>query len=204
MSADFPVPPRVVVVGTSSAGKSTLAIRLACALGVERIELDALYWAPGWKPKSAEEFVSLVTAATSADAWVADGNYGATRQIVWSRANAIVWLNYSLATVLWRGFRRSVSRAIARNELWHGNRESFRRTFLSRESILVWIATTHRRRTRELRRLRESNQYPHLSWHEFTSPRQADDWLQSHERCSSLARAEILFKPQSHRDTEIK
>jgi adenylate kinase family enzyme len=37
-----------VVVGTSAVGKTTLAAALSRRLGVPHIELDALYWGPGW------------------------------------------------------------------------------------------------------------------------------------------------------------
>jgi len=38
---------RLVVVGTTGAGKSTLAKRLSETLGLNFVELDALYWEPG-------------------------------------------------------------------------------------------------------------------------------------------------------------
>ena len=40
---------RIVVVGTSGAGKTTLARRIAALLMLPHIELDAINWQPGWR-----------------------------------------------------------------------------------------------------------------------------------------------------------
>jgi ABC-type branched-subunit amino acid transport system ATPase component len=40
---------RIVVVGTSGAGKTTLARRIAALLELPHIELDAINWQPGWR-----------------------------------------------------------------------------------------------------------------------------------------------------------
>jgi adenylate kinase family enzyme len=40
----------MVVIGTTSSGKSTLAKRLSERLGLDFIELDALYWRENWTP----------------------------------------------------------------------------------------------------------------------------------------------------------
>jgi chloramphenicol 3-O-phosphotransferase len=61
---------RIIVVGPSCAGKTTLAERLAELLGVPFVELDALYWKPGWEESSDEEFVPRVMEATAGDGWV--------------------------------------------------------------------------------------------------------------------------------------
>jgi adenylate kinase family enzyme len=173
----LPDSPRVVVVGTSASGKTTFAARLAASLGVPRVELDELFWGPDWQSKPAAEFVRLTEQATAGGRWVVDGNYAIARECIWPRANTIVWLNYGMPRVLWQGLRRTVGRAVSGAELWHGNRESFRRAFLSKDSILLWIVTTHRRRTREFAQLRRSNRYPHLTWLEFRRPDQAEGWL---------------------------
>ena len=73
---------RVVVIGTSCAGKSTFAQALADISDLPRIELDALHWGANWQPKSSEEFRRLVAEAASAESWVADGNYGVVRELV--------------------------------------------------------------------------------------------------------------------------
>jgi len=173
----LPGAPRVVVIGTSSAGKTRFARTLARGLSVPYVELDELHWAPHWTEKSDAEFSRLVASAISGSAWVADGNYGVVRDVVWPRANVVVWLNYSFAVVFWRGLRRSIERGVSRTELSHGNRESFRRAFLSKESILLWILTTFSRRRLEFADLQKSVKYAHLKWIEFRRPSEASRWL---------------------------
>jgi adenylate kinase family enzyme len=170
---------RIVVVGTSGAGKSVLGARLAASLGAAFIELDELFWGPDWEPKPKEQFVSLVRQAAAGERWVVAGNYSSARHELWSRASAIVWLNFSLAVVLGRVVVRTMRRLLRREVLWHGNRESAVRTLFTRESIIWWTLTTHRQRRRQFAELRSSGQYPHLRWYEFTRPSEVERFLAS-------------------------
>jgi adenylate kinase family enzyme len=80
---------RIVVVGTSGAGKTTLARRIAIRLELPHIELDAINWQPGWydlSRRDPDEFVRRVAKAIQADAWVLDGNYSLVHDQVWRRA----------------------------------------------------------------------------------------------------------------------
>ena len=110
---------RLVVIGVSGSGKTTFAGQIARKLSLPHIELDALYWEPDWQASSRPVFRGRVQAATAAEAWVVDGNYSHSRDIVWSRASHLVWLDYSLPRVMWRellgaSFRnRSYGEAIA-------------------------------------------------------------------------------------------
>lgn len=174
----LPASPRILVIGTSSAGKTTLADALSRSLAISRIELDELFWSPGWKPKPSQEFLELVRRAAAGQTWVADGNYSSVRPVLWPRANVIVWLNYPLPLIFWRGLVRAIRRCCKREVLWHGNTESFRRTFFSRESILVWILTTHGRRAREFRELQQDPRHAGVAWLEFRSPADTAAWLQ--------------------------
>jgi adenylate kinase family enzyme len=56
---------RVVVVGTSCAGKSTFAQSLAAARGCAFIELDDLHWSPDWTPRPPAAFLQSVEAAAA-------------------------------------------------------------------------------------------------------------------------------------------
>ena len=169
-----PVAERILVIGTSCTGKSTFARSLAAKTGLPLVELDALYWEPGWKPADPESFRRRVLESTSGDGWIVVGNYGTVRDALWSRATTVFWLNYGFALTFSRALRRTIRRALIREELWNGNRESIRRSFFSRESILWWVITTHRRRREEFTRLRASGDYPHLRWVEFRRPRQVE------------------------------
>lgn len=168
---------RVVVIGTSCAGKSTFAKSLASAKGIAHIELDELHWGPNWMPVPPHEFLQSVVNAAEAQSWIASGNYAHVRSVLWSRATTIVWLNYSFPVVLWRGIKRTIRRAITREILFHGNRESFRLSFLSKESILWWIITTFHHRRREFETLRSSIEYRQIQWLEAKSPDVAQQLL---------------------------
>lgn len=170
---------RIVVIGTSGCGKTVLARHLAHSLACPYVELDELFWGPRWMPKPEEEFRRLVEAATRMPRWVVDGNYGRVRDILWPRATTIVWLNYSFHRVLLRSLRRTLARMITREPFWHGNKESFRHTFLSRESILLWVIRTFHRRRKELAGVRASGKYSHLSWVELRRPADAEPYLRS-------------------------
>lgn len=177
-----PEPPplaRVVVVGTSGAGKTRFARDLAAMHGLPHVELDALHWAPHWTPRRADEFVADVRAAAAGACWVADGNYSAVRGILWPRATHVVWLNYGRFTVLSRVVLRTVRRAFSRQPLWAGNRETLGRALFSRHSIVLWSLTTYGRNCHRFAALRADPQFGHLVWHELRSPRQAREYLRA-------------------------
>ncbi|MCA0240654.1 MAG: toxin [Proteobacteria bacterium] len=164
---------RYVVIGTSGAGKSTFARLLAAATGGRYVELDRLHWAPGWTERPRSEFSQAVAQATAGPAWVVDGNYSAVRDIVWPRASHVVWLNFSRRIVFSRIVRRTARRALFRQTLWHGNRESIGRAFLSKDSIIWWSISTYGKNRSKYRALRASGAFEHLQWHELRTPAEA-------------------------------
>ncbi|MFN2520321.1 MAG: AAA family ATPase [Candidatus Limnocylindria bacterium] len=172
---------RVSVVGTTGSGKTTLARALAERLGVSATEIDALFWGPAWTAARRDELRVRVGAAAAADAWVIDGNYSASRDLVWSRADTVVWLDYPLPLILFRLLRRIVARIRSGAELWPGtgNRETFRNAFLSTDSLFVWALRTHfvRRRRYFAALLRPEN--AHLEVHRFRRPAEAARWLRA-------------------------
>lgn len=140
---------RIVVVGNTGSGKTTLARHLATVLQVPHVELDALFWEPNWTPAAVDVFRGRVAAAVSGAGWVVDGNYGKVRDLVWGRADALIWLNYPLWVNLWRLLRRSIWRSVWQPDLWNGNRERLRNQSLNWDSLFVWAVKTSRRRRRE-------------------------------------------------------
>lgn len=169
---------RILVVGTTGTGKTALAARLARRLGYPHVELDALHWGPGWTPVPVEVFRERVGRATRGPCWVVDGNYSVVRDLLWPAADTLVWLDFSLAVILWRLVRRTLRRCILREPLWNGNRESFRQA-LGRNSILLWALRTYRQRRRNYPELLVRPEYRHLSVVRLRSPREAEAWLRA-------------------------
>ena len=136
---------RISVVGNSGSGKTTLAAAIAAALGVPHLELDAVFHQPGWQPLETELFRARVEEFVAQDAWVTDGNYSAVRDLVWQRADTVVWIDPPRRVVIWQLARRTLRRMITREELWNGNKESWRYLFCldPDRSILVWAWTRH-------------------------------------------------------------
>lgn len=142
-------PRRIVVIGTSCSGKTTLARKIAQQLAIKHIELDELHWLPDWQEREPVIFRQLVEEAIAGDSWVVDGNYSIVRDILWPRATMIVWLDYPFSTVLFQAVKRTVTRVITRQTVCAGNTESFRLAFLSRESIIWWVLETYHKRRQE-------------------------------------------------------
>lgn len=169
---------RITVVGTSASGKTTLARRLAEALDIPHIELDALFWQPDWTPAHQEDLRARVTEALAGDAWIVDGNYSAVRDIIHARADTLIWLDYSLPLVLWRVTSRTTRRLITRAELWNGNRESLRSVF-SRDSIILWALTSWGKNRHRYDALFAQPDAVRFQLIHLRSPRETRRWLES-------------------------
>ncbi len=168
---------RVSVVGSSGSGKTTFARRLAARLGVPHIEIDAIYWGPDWSSLETETFRCRVSDATAVEAWVCDGNYSKVRPIVLARADTVVWLDVPLRTCLARMLRRTAHRIRSGEELWAGNRESWRQVFIGREALFWWLITNHRRNRRNYELRFSAPESSHLQVHRFRSSVEANAWL---------------------------
>lgn len=170
---------RIVVVGTSGTGKTTLARQLAGRLGHPYVELDALHWDANWTMASLPLFRERVAQALSGAAWVADGNYAKARDLIWPRAELVVWLDYGLPLIFWRLLRRSLRRAVLHEELWNGNRERLHHQFWSRDSLFLWAWQSQRRHRAEYPRLLLQAEHAHLALIHLRTPGATRAWLAS-------------------------
>jgi hypothetical protein len=172
-----PLGKRIAVVGTTGSGKTTLARELARRLGYPHIELDALHWETNWTEAPLDVFRGRVDAALRGETWIIDGNYGKVRDIVWSRADTIVWIDYSLPVIFWRLWWRTLKRIATREELWGGNRENTRNAFFSGNSLFLWVLTSRPRHRGDYPILLQKPEYAHLKLVRLNSPRETDTWL---------------------------
>jgi len=156
-----------------------LAVALATALGAPHVELDAIYHQPGWVPLSEDDFCARVAAATATGSWVVDGNYSVVHEVVWERADTVVWFDLPYAIVLGRTIRRTIRRVITREELWNANKEPFSNLWSlnPEKSIIAWAATRHRVYHRRYAQAERDPRWGHLRFVRLRSQAEADAFL---------------------------
>ncbi len=175
--APRPLGRRIAVLGMTASGKSTLAKQLARLIGVPHVELDGIVHGPNWVDLPDEEFRARTADALSGDGWVVDGNYSAVRDLTIGQAETVIWLDYPIIIPLWRVFPRTLRRIIRREELWNGNRETWRGALFSRDSLVIWIVTKHHTRRREFAAVFGAPEHAHRILVRLRSPRATARWL---------------------------
>lgn len=173
---------KIAVVGTTGSGKSTLASQLGNELDLPWIELDSLFHLPNWEEESTERFRVKLSSAmdmgiASRGGWIVDGNYTSkVGDLVVSQADVVFYFNLPRAVVLYRVLKRSLMRSLRKQELWHGNRESFRNLFSVKpeRNVVLWSFRTHKRRRVQLLAQAQSAPSNQL-WIEITSRKQVNE-----------------------------
>lgn len=178
---------RINIVGTSGSGKSTFAKKLAEKIGIDYYEMDALYWKPNWLESTDEEFFQVISDVVKRPRWVLDGNYNRTVPIKWQSVDTVIWLDYSFQRTVFQAIRRAVSRVVGREELWpnlaldksSGNRETFKRSFMSKDSIILWTLKTYKRNRCRYEAMMSNPDYQHIRFIQLRSPAEAEQFLKS-------------------------
>lgn len=136
---------RISIVGVPGSGKTTIGRQLAASLDVPFVELDAIFHQPGWEALPRDLFRERVSEALDAGGWVVDGNYSAVKDLVWQRADTVVWLDLPRRTVMRRVILRTLRRSITRQSLWNGNREPLTNFYRldPEKNIIRWTWVKH-------------------------------------------------------------
>ena len=173
---------RVVVIGNTGSGKSTLGAALAQRIGVVYVDADDLFWLPGWVEVDNDQFRAELDAASSAEQWVIVGNYlSRAVDVTWPRADTLVWLDLPLPLVISRSVRRTAKRGITREVVCNGNREKLR--FLLPERLSgekpLWSYAIDHHRTQRTRIEDLIAQHDHLTVHRLRSRAEVSRFLGS-------------------------
>lgn len=97
---------RVLIIGSGGAGKSTLAVRLGEATGIEVIHLDRLHWLPNWTEPPKDEWRKIVEDALKKEIWIMDGNFGGTMEMRLAACDTVIYLDFPRAICLYRALKR--------------------------------------------------------------------------------------------------
>ena len=167
-------PQRILISGTSGAGKTTLAIEVASVLGLPRTELDALHHGPNWTPR--DTFIADVRHLAQQPEWITEYQYADARPILLEACDLIVDLALPRALVMRRVIGRTVRRSVGREVLWNGNVEPPLRTiFTDPDHVVRWAWKTHRRGSERIAVIERER--PDLAIVMLRSPREVAVWL---------------------------
>ncbi|SEG06252.1 shikimate kinase [Vibrio hangzhouensis] len=166
---------KINVVGTSGSGKSTFSRMLADKLNYPHLEMDAMFWKPNWQESTDQEFFATLESKLADELWVLDGNYNRTVPIKWQHVDTVVWIDYSFSRTLYQAVKRAFLRSITKQELWPqtGNVESFRKSFLSKDSVILWTLKTYKSNRVRYQQAMSNPEYRHINFIRITSPKKA-------------------------------
>ena len=99
---------RIMILGSSASGKSTLACQLEGITGVKAVHLDRLFWNPGWVQTLGDETERKVIDAANSESWIIDGNYSRTMEYRLERASSVIYIDFNRYICIFRALRRWV------------------------------------------------------------------------------------------------
>lgn len=170
---------RILIVGRTGSGKTTLARELAAALGVPHVELDSLYFGQDFSRAPLSVLRDRTSAAIAGDRWVTDGNKRAVRDLVWPFADTVIWLDYPVYVSLWRLAKRARTRtsALRAQASQTGRRAGLPRQMVAAASGVLTALRSHRGQRREYPRMFAQPANQHLAVARLRSPRATRQWL---------------------------
>jgi adenylate kinase family enzyme len=178
MTIFYPRRQRVAIIGLPGAGKTTLAHRYAEVSGLPHIELDALYWEANWTRIDPDCFRQCTTQALKPERWLVEGNQVAIYDLIFARAEMLVWLDPPLPIMMQRLLARTLKNLFSNATLWSGNKEEWRRHFLTRESIFLKLAKSYTSRRQMILTQLKQPQYRQLELIHLRSPQAVQSWVE--------------------------
>ncbi|MFF0505170.1 adenylate kinase [Streptomyces fimicarius] len=194
---------RIALFGAPATGKTTLARWLSIQLDMPHTDLDDILFTPQG-PLPLEEFRRQAAAITATGGWIVEGNFSKLADVVWHRADTLVWLDLPLPLILYRITRRSLRQLTGRENSAQARRLTWNSAFFARRSLLRTAVRKHRtNRPRYARQVAETAALG-IGVVRLRSPRQVRYWRQrtatapQKSRSRAARRSHNDLKPTDH------
>jgi adenylate kinase family enzyme len=100
---------KIVIIGSSGAGKSTFARHLGRKLHIKVVHLDRIFWQPGWKEKPRDTRIDMLQYLVRQKQWIIEGTYLRSSEPRLNAADTIIFLDIAPSLCLWRIFKRHLN-----------------------------------------------------------------------------------------------
>jgi adenylate kinase family enzyme len=176
---------RVVVIGCSAAGKSTVARDVGRLLDIEVIHLDKVLWKAGCRLSSPDEELEVVRSLLDRPRWIMDGNYTASLPMRLAAADTVVVVDFSrLRCLRWAIKRLLKYRGRTRPDMGEGCPEQLNFTFFR------WIWNYPKQeRPQLLKHLNERANHARVVF--LRDPADVDQWLEEVRRAAAAGKEAV-------------
>lgn len=97
---------KILIIGCSGGGKSTLSRCLAKKYNLPIIHLDVHFWKPNWQQTHTEEWRDKVQELVKQEKWIMEGTFSESFDLRFPLADAIIFLDMPRGLCLWRAITR--------------------------------------------------------------------------------------------------
>lgn len=164
---------RVMIIGFSGTGKSTLAAKLGKIMNVKPVHLDAIHWLPNWVEETRENEIEKLKPILENERWIIDGNYG---RLLWNerleKADTVIFIDVNRFVSFKNAFLRSRKyKNQTRPDMGEGCNEKFDLEFM------YWILYEGRKNRRRYIEAVNSASLAGKETHVFKSINETNKWL---------------------------
>jgi adenylate kinase family enzyme len=99
---------KIIVIGSSGAGKTYFSKRLSRILSIELVHIDRVYWGAGWSEPAKDDWKSTLADLLARDSWIIDGNYTGTLDMRLAACDTVIFLDIRRTLCTWRVIRRTL------------------------------------------------------------------------------------------------
>ncbi len=167
---------RIVVFGASGSGKTTLGRWLSGQFDLPFTDLDDVFWRPQWIESPIAEFRAKVADIACGQRWIVAGNYSKVRDLLWPRADTLVWLDLPLLQVLWRTTVRASRQSWTGESICNGNRQTLTALVRPPNSLLGYTLRNHHARRHAWPAALRQPQHAHAAVVHLRSPAEVAAW----------------------------
>lgn len=95
-----------MIFGRPGSGKSTFASYLFNYLNLPLYHLDKYFFVENWGERNYEEFLDIQQKIVDSDSWIIDGNSTRSLEMRFSKADLVLYFNFSRFICYFRIFKR--------------------------------------------------------------------------------------------------